>query len=837
MTTSRTVRAVLGPTNTGKTYLAIDRMLAHASGMIGFPLRLLARENYDRIVELKGRGTVALITGEEKIVPANPRWFVCTVESMPIDRKVDFLAVDEIQLCADHERGHVFTDRLLNSRGQEETMFLGADTIAPLLRQLVPEADIETRPRFSTLGYVGAKKLNRLPRRSAIVAFSTTEVYGLAEAIRRQRGGTAVVLGALSPRTRNAQVGMYQAGEVDYLVATDAIGMGLNMDIDHVAFAGTRKFDGRYMRQLAVPELAQIAGRAGRHMNDGTFGVTNNMRPFEDDTIEAIESHRFDPLTALQWRSRRLDFRSPQTLERSLERHPRQVCLVRVRDADDHLALRSLLGDRRIVDLAATPDMVRLLWEVCQVPDFRKTLADHHADLLAQLYLHLSDGEGCLPTDWVGSQIGRLDSTAGDIDTLTSRIAHVRTWAYVAHRGDWLEDSAHWQGLARQIEDRLSDALHARLIQRFVDQRAAVLGRKLEDGDALLSAVTNNGEVVVEGHAIGRIQGLRFVPDAAVGASESRAYQAAIARVIKQDAPRWIDRLEKASDDDFELVLDEADPQSGQVLWGGAAIAKLTKGDTPWSPSVKLLADDLPDGSLRARARSRLKSWADAAMAAKLRPLTTALSLELGPPGRGLVYRVAEGLGSIPRKQAQDLLPSIDKNDRSTLRRLGFRFGRATIYIAALLKPAALRLRRLLWGLWSGSAMPLLPSGRNQVCPIDGKATQAWTSLGFIPYGKTAIRADRLESILSTASKLADQGPFAPTGQLLAQLDGGADTLKLVLTRHGFAAEGDGTAVMFRRKRPTRNGARKKAPRRRKSPAPDRSDSPFAELEKLVRKK
>ncbi|MGE4218212.1 MAG: helicase-related protein, partial [Alphaproteobacteria bacterium] len=427
---ARRVRALLGPTNTGKTHFAIDRMLGHASGMIGFPLRLLARENFDRIVAAKGSRHVALITGEEKIVPANPRWFVCTVESMPLDRPVEFLAIDEIQLCADAERGHVFTDRLLHARGRAETLFLGADTAAALIRRLVPEVEIETRPRLSTLSYSGPKKLTRLPRRSAVVAFSVDRVYAMAEMLRRQRGGTAVVLGALSPRTRNAQVALYQNGEVDYMVATDAIGMGLNMDIDHVAFAGLAKFDGRRRRPLTPSEIGQIAGRAGRHMNDGSFGPTAGVPPFAPELVEAVEGHRFDPIQHAFWRARDLDFGSPARLLRSLEAPPPRSDLMRARPADDLLALSALARDPELCARATTPGAMRLLWDVCQVPDFRKVMAEEHAQLLRRVFMDLT-GAGRLAEDWAAQQIDRLDTTVGDIDTLTTRIAHVRTWTYI----------------------------------------------------------------------------------------------------------------------------------------------------------------------------------------------------------------------------------------------------------------------------------------------------------------------------------------------------------------------------------------------------------------------
>ena len=510
------VKAVLGPTNTGKTHLAIERMLAHASGIIGFPLRLLARENYDRMVARKGARYVALITGEEKIVPPEARWFSCTVEAMPLDRDAEFLAVDEIQLCADPDRGHVFTDRLLHARGLVETMFLGAETIRPLLHRLVPQASVETRPRMSQLSHAGPVKLVRLPPRSAVVAFSASEVYAIAELIRRRRGGCAVVMGRLCPRTRNAQVALYQDKEVDFLVATDAIGMGLNMDVDHVAFASLGKFDGHRPRRLTPAEVAQIAGRAGRGMRDGTFGTTAQCPPLADEVAAAVEAHSFDALDQLCWRNSDLDLSHVDALLATLMAPPPGPGLVKGNDAADLETLAALARDPDIRRLAQGRRMVRRLWEACQIPDFRKLADDTHTKLCARVFGHIARDQH-LPTDWLAGQIGALARADGDIDTLMQRLAGVRIWSYIAARADWVQDSAHWQGRAREVEDLLSDALHERLTSRFVDRRAAHLMRRLEAGETeeLLSAVTRRGEVIVEGHPVGRIGGFSFFPDPA----------------------------------------------------------------------------------------------------------------------------------------------------------------------------------------------------------------------------------------------------------------------------------------------------------------------------------
>ncbi|MCX7384946.1 MAG: helicase-related protein, partial [Alphaproteobacteria bacterium] len=543
------VKAVLGPTNTGKTHLAIERMLAHSSGIIGFPLRLLARENYDRMVAKKGARYVALITGEEKIVPPEARWFACTVEAMPLDRHAEFLAVDEIQLCADPDRGHIFTDRLLHARGMVETMFLGAETIRPLLRRLVPEAIVETRPRLSQITHAGVAKLTRLPPRSAVVAFSAAEVYAIAELIRRRRGGCAVVMGRLSPRTRNAQVALYQAGEVDFLVATDAIGMGLNMDVDHVGFARLTKFDGHRPRHLLASEVAQIAGRAGRGMRDGTFGSTGDCPPLDEDIVRAVEEHQFEPLEQLCWRNSVLDFTSPDLLLASLNAPPPRHGLVRGNEATDVETLGVLMQDPDIRALARSRRRVGLLWDACQIPDFRKLADDTHTKLCARVFTHLAR-EGRLPVDWLAAQINALGRADGDIDTLMQRLAGVRVWTYIAARGDWLEDAAHWQARAREVEDLISDALHERLIARFVDRRAAHLMRRLDaaEGQELLSAVTRRGEVVVEGHPVGHIEGFTFLPDPLTEGDARKLVLRAARRALGEEMPRRVARLEAAED-------------------------------------------------------------------------------------------------------------------------------------------------------------------------------------------------------------------------------------------------------------------------------------------------
>jgi ATP-dependent RNA helicase SUPV3L1/SUV3 len=823
--------ALLGPTNTGKTHLAIERMLGHSSGMIGFPLRLLARENYDKIVRLKGARSVALITGEEKIVPPHPQFFVCTVESMPLDRMVDFLAVDEIQLCGDPERGHVFTERLLLARGRHETMFLGADTIKPLLKRLVPEAEFVARPRFSSLLYVGAKKVTRLPPRSAVVAFAVADVFALAEVMRRQRGGTAVVLGALSPRARNAQVGMFQAGEVDYLVATDAIGMGLNMDLDHVAFAKLVKFDGQAPRRLGASEIAQIAGRAGRHMNDGTFGTTGEVAEIDPEIVEAVETHRFDPLTKLYWRNARLDYRSPALLLRSLEERPRQFGLVPAREADDHLALRALSHVADVASRAASPARVRLLWDVCQIPDFRKVMSDTHARLLAQIFRHLTAGTHRLPVDWVAGQVGRLDRTDGDIDTLMARIAHIRTWTYIAHRPEWLADAGHWQERARAIEDRLSDALHDRITQRFVDRRSAFLVRQLAAPGDLLASVSRAGEVQVEGHYVGRLDGFRFVPDDEARRDEARTLLVAANRVLRGEIAARVQQLAAAPDEEFALGAE------GTIRWRDGAVGRLTAGETALTPRVQALSGDFLDGRLRETVRQRIASYVQSLLQERLRVLFRAREAALEGPARGLVFQVTEALGSLPAADVAAQREALGPHDLKRLARLGMRLGMEAVYLDRLLPAGPAALRGLLWAIRHGQSAPIPPAGTSG--PRDPKISDAaYAAIGWRVLGPRVLRVDRVERLAAAARRAARQGPFGPTPELAALAGCSLDEVLAVLPALGYRAvlqrgEEAGDTISFRpRSRRRRDRAKCAAADARGAP-PLPADNPFAKLRDL----
>ena len=813
--------AVLGPTNTGKTHLAIERMLGHKSGMIGFPLRLLARENYDRIVKLRGARAVALITGEEKIVPPNPSYFVCTVESMPLDRAVDFLAVDEIQLCADPERGHVFTARLLHARGLAETMFLGADTIKPLMRRLVPEFEHVSRPRFSTLAYTGHKKVTRLPRRSAVVAFAVADVFSLAELIRRQRGGTAVVLGALSPRARNAQVGMFQAGEVDYLVATDAIGMGLNMDLDHVAFARIGKFDGRGPRRLTAAEIAQIAGRAGRHMSDGTFGTTAEQGPLDGEIVEAVETHRFDPLTKLNWRNTRLHFESIDALLQSLDERPPLPGLVQARQADDHRALQALARNRDVTQLAGNRAAVRLLWDVCQIPDFRKVMTDSHTRLLAHIFTHLAGPQERLPTQWIAGQMNNLDRTDGDIDSLMARIAHIRTWTYITHRSDWVDGATSWQEQARSIEDRLSDALHERITQRFVDRRSAFLVRRLASDDELIASVSSSGEVRVEGAYVGRLEGLRFVPDA-IDRIEMRMVNTAANRVLRGEIASRARLL--AADADEAFTIDAA----GGLRWRGGVVGRLVAGERMLTPRVEAIGGDFVEGDLREKIRQRLAAFVRTEIERRLAPLFAISGLPLGGVARGLAFQLADALGSLPAGEVVRQVAALDRADRAALSRNGVRFGTETVYLERLLRPDAVRFRALLWVVRFGRTPPALPGTRRLAKAIEidpSLPLSFYATLGFFAANGLALRADRVERLAATARQLSRLGPFAADDRLAAIAGVETAALRRVLTALGYRAVISGGVETF--------VARPRRRRDNTAVRPPGEGHPFAKLQEL----
>jgi ATP-dependent RNA helicase SUPV3L1/SUV3 len=743
------VTAVLGPTNTGKTHLAIERMLAHSSGVIGLPLRLLAREVYNRAVERVGAEAVALVTGEEKIKPPNPRFWVATVEAMPQDLDVAFLAVDEIQLAADFERGHVFTDRVLNRRGREETLVLGAATMRQIIERLLPGVSVLSRPRLSQLTFAGDKKLTRLPRRSAIVAFSAEEVYAIAELIRRQRGGAAVVLGALSPRTRNAQVALYQSGEVDYLVATDAIGMGLNLDVDHIAFASDRKFDGYQFRKLSPSELAQIAGRAGRATRDGSFGTTGRCPPFETELVQALESHSFEPVKIVQWRNTDLDFSSIGALQATLAATPTETALTRAPVAEDILVLEHAARDDEVRAMAATRAAVERLWDVCQVPDYRKIAPATHAELVVTLYGFLMR-EGKIPTGWFERQIAQADRTDGDIDTLSARIAHIRTWTFAANRPDWLADPEHWQGVTRGVEDKLSDALHERLTERFVDRRTSVLMRRLREDAAIEPEINKTGEVAVEGHTIGRLDGFVFVADASAGGSEAKALHNAAQKALAGEIGARAARLAEAPDPQFALAAD------GTIRWTGAAVGKLIAGEEALRPRVGIIADEHLSGAPREAVAARLDQWLKAHIEKLLGPLfALSAAADVSGIARGVAFQLVEALGVLERHRVADEVKGLQQPERATLRKYGVRFGAYHIYLPLLLKPAPRALAAQLWALAHDGPQTKglddllhLAAGGRTSFPVNRDIEPVlYRTAGYRVCGERAVRVDILERL------------------------------------------------------------------------------------------
>jgi ATP-dependent RNA helicase SUPV3L1/SUV3 len=780
------IRAILGPTNTGKTHYAIERMLAHRSGVIGLPLRLLAREVYGEVAERAGAAAVALITGEERINPGDPRYWVCTVEAMPRAVKADFLAVDEIQLAADLERGHTFTDRLLNYRGRLETLFLGAPTIEPVIRALTPQAQIATRPRLSSLIHAGHRKLTRLPLRSAVVAFSARDVYEIAELLRRRYGGAAVVLGALSPRTRNSQVELYQNRDVDYIVATDAIGMGLNLDIEHVAFASDQKFDGREFRRLNFAEFGQIAGRAGRNRRNGSFGATGGCSPFEPELVEALENHEFEPVSRAQWRNSDLDFASIDALQQSLRRFPEQAGLARCESGDDIRALEILANEAGVSRAAKTSADVARLWDACQIPDYRNISPVAHAELVKSVFDFIVR-KGNISEDWFWRQLSNADSANGDLDALSARIDQVRSCAYMANRSDWLADPGHWQVMARQVEDRLSDALHEQLAQRFVDRRTSMLMRRHRENAMLSAEVTQAGDLVVEGQKLGRMQGFRFAPEPEAGGEAAKVASLAIAGAVAREADARAARLSEAVDASLVLAND------GAIRWLGDPVAKLVGGEKLLQPRAVILADEAVTGAAKEVAQRRIDLWLTVYVR---RTLGALIDLEAGEglegAARGVAFQLADALGVLDRGRVAQDVKGLDQNQRGALRKLGVRFGAYYLYLPALLKPAPRVLALQLWALKnerasdgeSLTALPQLAAAGRTSFLVDKTAPRDMLRVaGFRLCGDRAVRVDILERLADLIRPAVSYRPGISIGPAPAgAADGDGFTVTVAMT-------------------------------------------------------
>lgn len=782
-----TITAVLGATNTGKTHYAVERLLAHKSGIIGLPLRLLAREIYDRLIQQVDKNTVALITGEEKILPKQARYYVCTVESMPLDLKVECVAIDEIQLCEDLDRGYIFTDRLLHARGTKETLFMGALTMQERLRALVPGVQFMVRERMSKLSYAGRKKLSRLPRRSAIVAFSADNVYGIAELLRRQKGGAAIVMGALSPRTRNAQVALYQNGDVDHIVATDAIGMGLNMDIHHVAFAGLAKYDGHRHRRLMPQELGQIAGRAGRYMRDGTFGLTADAGELDELTIEAIQESRFAPVKTLQWRNPQLNYATLYTLLRSLETAPPPDSgFVRARDADDSIALRTLITKQQITDACHSVGRVKLFWDVCQIPDFRKTMQSDHTDLIEQVFWYLSQDAGHIPEDWMHKQIQGVNQTQGNIDALSKRLAYIRTFTYIANRSHWLTDPLHWRETTRKVEDTLSDALHARLTEQFIDRRTHLLVRRMKQKEILVTEVHANDQVTVEGQTVGHLDGFRFIPAPAETVSEGKALRSIGSQALQEELSRRVDKFYGAPDTELEIT------EQGGLMWGECAVGLLEKGHDILVPKIKVFTDESLHDDIKAKAKRRLEHFVFRRIDTLFEPLLTLKKDEtVTGLARGIAFQLIEHLGILPRLTVLKDMKQLSQEERAPLRKFGIRFGQYNLFMPAILKPAPTRLRLILWSVFNKFAeYPAPPPAGLVAVPTQENVPNGYHEMaGYKACGARAIRVDILERLADMIRKEDVQKGFEASQDMLSMTGSTHESFAALMEALKYTAE------------------------------------------------
>ena len=822
------VKAILGPTNTGKTHYAIERMLSYPTGVIGLPLRLLAREIYDKLVALRGPSVIALVTGEERIIPPRTKYWVATVESMPQSIGADCVIIDEVQLCADPERGHIFTERILKERGTCETLFLGSTTMRNPLRELINEIEFISRDRFSNLTYTGSKKISRLKERTAIVGFSVDNVYSIAELLRRQKGGAAVVMGALSPRTRNAQVALYQNGDVDYLVATDAIGMGLNLDINHIAFSNLTKFDGRKIRPLAANELAQIAGRAGRYKNDGTFGITGEARPLEEGLIEAIETHRFTPLKQLQWRNSTLDFSSIEALLASLSLPSQNPVFVKAREADDQITLNYLSQDHSIIDRVKHVKDVQLLWDVCQLPDFRKTSPQDHASIITRLFEFLQD-DGEISSEWLETRIEYLNKMDGDIDTLSKRLSFIRTFTYISQRKSWIGNSEKWQDAARHVEDCLSDALHIALTKRFVDRRTSVLMRRLKQKESLVAEVNEKGEVHIEGQFVGQLRGFKFQLDPKAEGPEAKTLRSAALQALQPKFNLAANTLYNAADREFDIT------EQGGLMWGDTAVGKLEKGVDITTPHVKAFVDDEAGAAVQEKVTRRLEHFVSRQIEMTFEPLFKMRDNDaITGLAKGLAYRITENLGVIPRAAVMRDVKELDQEARGLLRKHGIRFGQYTIFHYQMLKPAPTRLRLVLWGLFEGHEIfaESPPAGHVSIAEVKGSPQGYYPRAGYRLAGERAIRIDMLERLADMIRACDVNAGFETTPDMLSITGMKLDQFASLMESLGYHVEKEMRAKIGKQKQ-------KQDPASSEQPEPsgqsEPSEQPETEMETAYR--
>jgi len=686
------VTAVLGPTNTGKTFLAIETLLSFESGMIGFPLRLLAREVYDKVINKIDKNKVALITGEEKIIPQDAKYFLCTVESMPIDKNLEFVAVDEIQMCSDHERGHIFTDRLLNLRGSKTTMFMGSNTMKIILDKLEEDIEYINKPRLSKLLFTGHKKISRIERKSAIIAFSSEEVYAIAELIRRQKGGAAIVMGSLSPKTRNSQVALYQSGDVDYLVATDAIGMGINMDLENVYFSNIKKFDGKKLRRLNLSEIGQISGRAGRYLSDGSFGITGDCQEINAEEVELLENHKFEDIHTIYWRNSNLNFNNGSTLIKSLEERPNKGWLKRIYECEDEKVLKHILKDSQNLNIFNNKSELKLLWECCQIPDFVKKNYGQHLEVVGKVFNFLREKPGRITNNYMKQQLSSLNNLDGNVDSLSNRIANVRTWSYVSNKINWVENQDYWIERTKNLEDKLSDRLHEELTKSFIDKRASVLARGLKQDISLETKIVENEKVMINKEYIGHLKGLKLELDLKIDSLESdkKSLKKAARKSVSPEIISRIDQIIKTN-----LVEIKND---FKIYWGKFPIAKLIPGKDYLNPGIDLIVDEMIENEDKSRLSIHLQNWISKKILTELKSLMDLKFIkEKNSNIRALAFHLYENNGVVKRENVKDLIQRLNQEERKILRNLGVKFGRYHIFLFKLFKPSAVSFRILLW--------------------------------------------------------------------------------------------------------------------------------------------
>ncbi len=783
--TKNKITAVLGPTNTGKTHLAIETMLSFESGMIGFPLRLLAREVYDKVIKKISLDKVALITGEEKIIPSNAKYFLCTVESMPIDKHLEFVGVDEIQMCSDHERGHIFTDRLLNMRGEKLTMLMGSSTIKNIISKLDGDIEFINRERLSKLTYAGHKKISRIDRKTAIIAFSAEEVYAIAELIRRQKGGAAIVMGSLSPKTRNAQVELYQSGDVDFLVATDAIGMGINMDLDFVYFSNVKKFDGKKLRRLNLSEIGQIAGRAGRYLNDGSFGITGDCKEISPEEVELLENHKFEEIRTLFWRNSNLNFNNPISLIKSLEEKPLVEWLRKIHECEDEKALKYFLKDQKILNREFDKKTLMLLWECCQIPDFVKKTYGNHFEVIGNVFKFLTSKKGLISEDYMRLQLMKLDKLDGNVDSLSNRIANVRTWSYVSNKNNWVENQSYWIEKTKHLEDRLSDRLHEELTKTFIDKRASVLARGLKQDMEFKTEILQNNDVKIDDQFIGKIKGLKLELDLKKGALETDIKS--LKKAARQTIGPELEKRVQSIIDTGLISLNE----DFKIYWNDFPIAKLTTGNDYLNPNFDLIVDDVIEKNTKQKLNDYVNKWIHSKINNVLKSLIDLKYIkENNSSIKALAYQLYENNGVLKRDQVSEYLKNLEQNERKVLRDLGVKFGRYHVFLYQLIKPEAVSLRTLLWKNFYQKYHQLKPPtfGLNFLENKEIKNKDFMLLCGFERFDNFFVRIDILERlfvlIINSSSKENTEIKLVP--EMLNLLGCSKDNFKKLLQKMNY---------------------------------------------------